>query len=61
MIVGEEVEVEARRGVFGGADEGHSHDVLVEVEAFVFVLDADHGVVEEVLLRVCFRDLLCLF
>lgn len=43
--VGEEVEVEAGRLRLVGPDEGHSHDVLVELERLFGVLDADHGMV----------------
>jgi hypothetical protein len=46
--VTQEVQGEARLFLLGGPHQTHAHDVLVEIQTFLWVLDTDHGVVEAV-------------
>lgn len=50
--VSQEVEVEAGLLVLGGTQQGHAHDLLVELQAALGRLHPEHGVVESVVTRV---------
>lgn len=50
--VAEEIKSETSLLLFRSALKGHTHDVLVEVERLLSILDSDHGVVHTVCVEV---------
>jgi len=53
--IGQKVQVELRILVLTRPDERHTHDILVELQTLLRILDTDHAVVESISLDICRR------